>query len=301
MGLYDRDYLQDDDTPRPPMIGPATRMMVTNLVILNAAVFLATAFLGEEPGTGRSRVVQWLALTPLDLRMPWMWWKLLTCGFVHAPLDIGHVFWNMFGLWIFGRSVEERYGRSEFLRFYLTAIVLGSLAWAIRWNLSGLDSESLGRVYAYGASGGVTATILLFVFNFPRRTILLMFVLPVPAWILGLIVILGDVSGVMGSGDTNVGYDVHLVGAAFAGAYFWFGWNLGAWMPSAWRDGFRWPRFRRRPKLRLHDPEAKVRRDEEEADRILAKISREGLDSLTAKERRFMDDHSRRVRKRRGQ
>ena len=287
MGLYDRDYLQEDYEPRP--MGTATRMMVTNLVILNAAIFLLNVFVG-----GDHRVVQWLAITPTDLWKPWLWWKLLTYGFVHNPLDIGHVFWNMFGLFIFGRDVELRYGRWEFLRFYLGAIVVGALVWCIRLNLMDVTQAQV-----IGASGGVTAVILLFVYNFPRRTILLFFVLPVPAWVLGVIIIAGDAFGFIGS-DKNIAFDVHLVGILFASGYYWLGWNLGHWTPSRLRGGLSWPTVRRVPKLRVHDPEDKIQRQDEEADRILEKVSRQGIDSLTSRERRILEEYSRRMRQRRG-
>jgi membrane associated rhomboid family serine protease len=290
MGLYDRDYTQEDYQPRPA--GSGTRMMITNLVILNAAIYLLNVFVG-----GDHRVVQWLAVTPEDLWKPWLWWKLVTYGFVHNPNDIGHIFWNMFALFIFGRDVELRYGRSEFLRFYLTAIVLGSVIWCIRLNL--LD---VAHARVIGASGGVAAVILLFVYNFPRRTILLFFVLPVPAWVLGVLMIAGDAFGFIGysRSERNIAFDVHLVGILFASGYYWFGWNLGHWTSKRSAGGFRWPTVRRRPKLRIHDPEDRDQRLDEEADRILEKVSRQGIDSLTNRERRILEDYSRRMRQRRG-
>ncbi len=286
MGLYDRDYVQDEYQPRPVGAGP--RMMVTNLLILNVAVFLLNVFVSGEQ---QDRLVELLSVKPSVLWEPWLWWKLLTYGFAHK--DLGHIFWNMFALFIFGRDVELRYGRWEFLRFYLVAIVLGSLVWCL------LRVNSPGAM-AIGASGGVAAVILLFVYNFPRRTILLFFVLPVPAWILGVFMIAGDAFGFLGfSGRENVAFDVHLVGVAFASAYFWFGWNLGRLTPDALRGRLRWPRLRRGPKLRIHDPSEKSRRKDEQADRILEKVSRQGIDSLTAKERRILEDYSRRMRERR--
>jgi len=294
MGVYERDYLQEDYQPRP--FGTGTRMMVTNLVILNAAIFLFLKFLDDQPGNATSGLTAWLTLTPDDLWKPWLWWKLLTCGFVHSKEHIGHILWNMFGLFMLGRDVELRYGRAEFLRFYLTAIVVGSLVWCLRLSLIGTSDTVL-----LGASGGVVAVVMLFVYNFPHRTILLFFVLPVPAWLLGVIIIAVDVFGFhgFGRGDQNIAFDVHLVGVAFASAYYWFGWNLGHWTPGGLWSGFRWPSMRRRPKLRVHDPEEKIQRQDEQADRILEKVSRQGIDSLTAKERRILEDYSRRMRERR--
>jgi hypothetical protein len=98
----------------------------------------------------------------------------------------------------------------------------------------------------------------------------------------------------------SIAFDVHLVGAAFAIAYYRFGWNLGRILPSpAWLGGGR-PKFkfRRRPKLKLHDPDAEDHYNEQDdqADRILEKVNREGMDSLSRKERRILEDYSRRMR-----
>jgi hypothetical protein len=92
---------------------------------------------------------------------------------------------------------------------------------------------------------------------------------------------------------------VHLVGAAFAIAYFKFRWNLGNVTArfSSWGDRAKTARARRR--FRIHDPDKDWKQDQE-ADRILDKVNREGMDSLTSKEKRALEEYSRRVRKKRG-
>jgi len=55
----------------------------------------------------------------------------------------------------------------------------------------------------------------------------------------------------------------------------------------------------RRMKLKLHDPDKKLRQEAMEADRILAKIHESGESSLTAAERRTLERYSRRQRERR--
>jgi membrane associated rhomboid family serine protease len=297
MGLYDRDYYQDDHAS-PQRFSSGTRMMVTNLVILNAGIYLLEIFLTRQPSPTSSGywLLDILRVTPEVLLQPWLWWKLLSYGFAHAPPpDIGHVFWNMFGLWVFGRDVESIYGPKEFLRIYLTTIVLGGLVWCLRESLADTNS------YLIGASGAVTAIILLFVLHFPKRTILLMFVLPVPAWVVGLLIIGGNIMMLLQAqnSDLSVAFDVHLAGAVFAIAYFRFGWNLGRLLPDfgGLRGG--WPRFRRRPQLRVHDPdegESSYHQEDAEADRILDKVARDGMDSLSKKERRILEDYSRRMR-----
>jgi membrane associated rhomboid family serine protease len=285
MGLYDREYYRGDEGPSGYQF--STRMMVTNLVILNAALWLLDLFLGRQHW-----LVETLAVTPDVLAKPWLWWKFLTYGFAHDPATIGHVFWNMVGLWIFGRDVEAVYGPKEFLRIYLTALVLGSMVWCVREQL---DSDGGPLRPLLGASGAVTAVILLYVFHYPHRTVLLMFVLPVPAWVLGVLMIGGDVVQLLTARDRAVAFDVHLVGAAFAVAYYRLGWNLGRFLPQFGFARSAMSKLKPTPKLKIHDPGEDAQQDEE-ADRILEKVSREGLDSLSGKERRILEDYSRRMR-----
>jgi hypothetical protein len=107
-----------------------------------------------------------------------------------------------------------------------------------------------------------------------------------------VLIIVVNVLG-MRTSDNAVAYDVHLVGAAFAFAYYRFGWNLGKWtpripLPAAW--------FKRRPRLKVHDPDASLGAIDDAADQILEKVNREGIESLTSRERRILEDYSRRMR-----
>src|SRR5262249_32282169 len=141
---------------------------------------------------------------------PWYFWQLLTAGFVHNTHDILHIAFNMFSLWLFGRDVEARYGRMEFLRIYLALVVLSSLGWVVSQNLQHADS----RGSMIGASGAVTGVMILFVLNFPKRIFYVWGVLPLPAWALGAIFVLMDVSGfthkVEGAEGARVAYETHL-------------------------------------------------------------------------------------------
>ena len=96
-------------------------------------------------------------------------------------------------------------------------------------RLVAMAGEAWRRMLCYGASGGVTAVTLLFCLLYPRATLLAAFLFPVPAWVVGAIII---VSNVFGSATNSpltggVAYDVHLVGAALAVGYWYFGWNFG--------------------------------------------------------------------------
>jgi membrane associated rhomboid family serine protease len=293
MGIHDREYYREGDGPGVFLGG---QTMVMKLVIVNLVVFLANLFFGGQ----HDGVTDALSFHSENIVQPWFWWRLITCGFVHDPNVVGHIFMNMFVLWLFGREVEGIYGSREFLAFYLCALILGSLTWGLRQWVH--DSAFTVDRKLLGASGAVTAAFLLFVLHYPRRTILLMFVVPVPAWLLGLLYVLGDLVGFrqsMEGGLTGVAFDVHLVGAAFALLYWRFGLRMSTFLPTRWRWNKNW--FRRRPKLKVHKPAAMESSPEidEQADAILEKVNQHGLDSLTPNERRILEAYSRRMQQKR--
>lgn len=292
MGLYDRDYSRDDEDWGYSEYGSRPRSvqsMTVALIVVNVVVYLADQIFSPD-----HRLMYSLALAPESVGRPWMWWQFLTAAFAHSPNGLGHLFWNMFALFIFGRDVEGRLGRHEFLRFYLLSALTGNVIFAIlRYAFA--DLTVLGPLL--GASGAVTAVTILYICYFPRNTLLLFFVLPVPAWIVGVLVIVGDMLGAMSTpppGVPRVAHDVHLAGAAFAFLYWKLNWRLGTIMPTEWLGNLK--KWLTRPRLKIHDPEPTYENLDAEADRVLEKVHREGEASLTPPERRVLEDYSRRMR-----
>ena len=251
-----------------------------------------------------------------SLIRPWMWWQLVTSGFAHAPNELWHILFNMLGLYFLGQYVERMLGRWEFLRFYLVAIVAGTVVHVGRVYLTVPEFVTLAdgtevNLWAtplLGASAAVAATVMRFIFNFPKVQLLLFFAIPVPAWLVGVIIIVQNLigAGLFRSflGDNvlaaNVAYDAHLAGVVFALAYFYFKWNFGRLLPGGKPGG--WSKmFQRGPKLRVHTPDeqrgddSRYADEDAEADRILVKIDREGIESLTPRERKIMDAYSSRM------
>ena len=285
MGIHDREYYQDGRTR--PGIELRKYSMVTLLVMANAAVFVLDMFF--ESGS----LMNGMAVQTVTVVQPWNWWRFLTAGFAHSPESVQHLIFNMAGLWFLGRPVEERYGKQEFLLFYLVAIVLGNVVWSGRMYLSGQETMAGSDIVlsALGASGAVTAVVMLFIFLYPKQTLLLMMVLPVPAWLVGVLLVVTNLWQVnmTGVAGANVAYDIHLVGAALGAVYYKLGWKFSRWWPR--QLGGAAKLVRRRPKLKLHVPE-----DDREADRLLDKVHREGESSLTARERKVLESYSRRMR-----
>ena len=313
MGYQDRDYYKDDSTPS----GIQVQSVVVKLIILNVAVFLLDLISAQtgvvNPAAARTPhyshwLAEWLSLKGNAVAHPWMWYQFLTAGFVHDFTNLLHLVGNMIGLFCFGRALEDRLGGKEFLRFYLISIIFSFIVWSLRqYFLVGPIGENLW-VHCLGASGGVTASILLFCLYYPRRTIHFM-LFPAPAWLVGAILVVTNALGAKTPWDdqkVNVAFDVHLAGAAFAAAYWAGGWNFGK-LPGMKELAALGRRLGKllapQPDLRIHDPnapsEANYDNLDEQADRLLAKISEHGESSLTPQERRLLEDYSRRVRQKR--
>ena len=284
MGIYDRDYYREEQRPGVSLRAPRT--IVVTLILINVALWLIDGLLWPE----QHSLTELLAVSNESFWPPWLWWKFLTYGFAHASSP-QHILFNMLGLFFLGRTVEQVYGRGEFLRLYLVMLVAGSLVWAVSTAMFKPGQP----IQLVGASGAVTGVIILFVLNFPHQTLIL-FPIPIPvkAWVIGVIVIVVNVLGSV-SESGNTAFGVHLTGIAFAYLYFKNRWNL-KWLGvgSAW---LAW--LKPRPRLRIHDPNKESEDLGKEVDRILEKIHRQGEESLTRKERRTLESASRKYQQRR--
>lgn len=299
MGIYDRDYYRPQQSS-PSNSSYRPRSIVISLIVVNVAVWIIDAFtpgVYAETLKGPVLVGHWLsdhlAVHVSTLTSPWLWWQYVTYGFTHSPNNFGHILGNMFVLFILGRGVEERYGSKEFLRVYLVMVVFAALAWTIVNKISGTPALQ----GAYGASGAIAGVVVLYAFNFPHRTLLLFFVIPMPAWLLGALVVIWDIFGAM-KGGGGIAYSMHLAGAAFALIYYKQQWSISRL--TDFRFGRLKSIFQRKPRLKIHDPKKPADSDmSEEVDRILAKLHSNGEAGLTSKERRTLENASREYQKRR--
>lgn len=286
MGLYDREYYRQEG--RNWNFG-RERSMVTNLILINVGLYLIDVL-------SRGQLSHVFEVHAGLFRQPWYAWQLLTSGFVHDTQNIMHVGFNMFALWLFGREVEAHYGRWEFLRVYLSLVVLSSLGWVLVQVAMHTPPDRA----MLGASGAVTGVMILYVMNFPRRVFYIWGILPLPAFVVGIFFVLEDLAGFSrGSQDVDgphVAYETHLAGALCAFLYFQSGMNLG----RLFSLGGRLPGLPKAPRLKVHEPAPE--RDEsldQRVDRILDKLNREGISSLTGEEQQILEDASRRYRRRR--
>jgi membrane associated rhomboid family serine protease len=214
-------------------------------------------------------------------------WRFVTFQFLHA--NITHLFFNMFGLWIFGGMVEQFLGFKRYAAFYLTCGVFGAISYLIL-NLLGeqlnvkLPGVLLENPFTplVGASAGVFGVIVACAYIAPDAIVQLLFP-PIPLKLKYMAygyVALAAFN--LLRGGANAGGDAAHMGGAIAGYFFIRNSHL-------LRDFF--------------DVFGDSRRgggaggsEEAEVDRILGKVATQGLGSLSEGEKAALRRASRRGR-----
>ncbi len=157
------------------------------------------------------------------------WWQFLTYMFMHgAPgdmrLTISHIFFNMFGLYMFGSILENAWGYKRFLIFFLICGFGAALCQmgVVLWEFSHSPGEIGAMISQYwacvGASGAVMGILFAFAYLYPNTELYLMFI-PVPVkakWAVTGYVVLELVSGIGNFSGDNVAHFAHLGGMLFA-------------------------------------------------------------------------------------
>jgi membrane associated rhomboid family serine protease len=294
MGIYDRDYYREGPSYLESLI--PSGLVCKWLIGVNVLVFIAQYLSRGGPHDGAGWVTNHLILDT-NAVMSGEVWRLLTYAFLHSTDSWMHILFNMIFLWWFGSDLEAMYGPREFLAFYLVAALLGGIAYEV-WALAAHQSAP-----CLGASGAVTALLVLSALHFPHRVIYIFLLIPVPLWLFAIFNVAQDAFVFVGQRNTGVAVVVHLAGALFAFTYWKFHIRLldsfGGWMS----------RFKRRshPHLRLFRPEEIESREqpvsvaaiaadsspvdehlEAKLDAVLEKLARTGKESLTDTERQIL-------------
>lgn len=277
MGYQDRGYYQQGGGG---FGGFALTPWVKRLILANIAVFVLTF--------AAPFVVAYLAFQPA--RILYMPWTLLTYMFVHG--GFWHLFFNLLSLFFFGPPIEARWGSKEFIKYYLICGMGGALlSFAFAFNSS-----------VVGASGAVYGIMLAFAMIYPDMPIYIYAIFPVKAkWLIMVLAVFSLFSAFGGSSD-GVAHFAHLGGFAAGYLYLKLDFRGGAAVKKIKRmvnkpkltvvpggppdEPRQAPRPRRRVDERLYD----------DVDKVLDKISTQGMASLTEEERRLLDEVSRKYR-----
>lgn len=202
--------------------------VVKHLLIINVLMYLGTMLLGDPShGTfsdlanervtdfslwGRYRLAMFFPTS--EYFRPF---QIVTHMFMHA--DIGHLFFNMFAVFMFGPPLEATWGPKRFLFYYLLtgfgSVLLHTLVRGMEIYWFG-ESMFMANVPSLGASGAVFGLLVGYGMLFPDNRIMLLFP-PIPLKAKYFVLIYAGVELFMGLGNFNTGvaHYAHLGGALF--------------------------------------------------------------------------------------
>lgn len=254
-----------------PSLTPAVKL----LLIVNGVVFLLNAVL-------QGQLSEWLGLSWSGLGDGYGLGvlRLFTYQFAHSFEDPFHLIYNMLVLYFFGTFVEASIGRQRLLWLYVLSGVGGGLLHLL--------ISSAGVV---GASGACYGIMVYAAFLAPRmRVIFLIFPIEM-RWLVGILVAVGAYALFVELSRGFSGGTAH--GAHLGGAL----WGYIAFRMA--RSGIG-PDFGIPERLRRHRAARAHRSGQEKQavlDQLLEKVHREGISSLSAAERRFLDKASQEMRR----
>ncbi|MBT9146748.1 MAG: Rhomboid protease GluP [Syntrophomonadaceae bacterium] len=251
---------------------PLTRA-VKMLLIANGVVFLFQILL-------RGQLIAIFGLIPASLFAGERLWQPFTYMFLHGGM--WHILINMFILWMFGRDLEREFGEKFFLRYYFVTGVGAGLIYSVFFIRS--------EIPVIGASGAIFGLLIAFALIFPERpiTLLIFFVLPLTLKAKHLVILLGIITLLALPTRDGIAHLAHLGGMVVGFLY------LKA-RKMSYHQEFPWSRA-----FRVRHSQETIRRQGKktdelnaEIDSILDKISREGMSSLTWRERRILQKSKR--------
>ena len=297
-----------DDRPAPRMM-PA----VLWIIALNVAVWFLQLTISEADFT------RWLAFdASAATAHPW---TVLTYMFVHG--GVWHIISNLWLLYLFGPRVEDALGTRRFVFYYVWCGLGGWLAHLLLAPHAG---------YLLGASAAIFGVLLAYAVKWPDDEVQI-FPLFITMKVRWLVIVLAGINLLFGITKAGTGggiaYFAHLGGLAAGSIFLWAVWAPGLdrvrqRVSSVPDEPDAPPRAIPRSASRTREPisdadnavarsnaavapratraaplASRVGKEKTEAlDRVLEKISRLGLDSLTPDERKLLEELSRQLRDR---
>jgi membrane associated rhomboid family serine protease len=273
MGLYDRDYTQEQSDSQPgyaPQMRlgfPSLTPVVKWLLVINVSVFLINFIFSSREGTGMTFLQAYFALIPTTPMLTLQLWRLITYQFLHW--DFNHILFNMLGLFFLGPSLERQWGSKKFLTFYLSCGVAGGLFYVLL-----VTAGFLPPVPMAGASGAILGVLTACAILFPHFVVFIV-IFPVPIRVAAIILMGIAMVTVFSKGVNAGGEACHFAGIAVGAIYV---------LSDSWRTALNL-RFKASRWEKHIESERRLRI---EVDRILKKVHDHGIQSLTPSEKSIL-------------
>ncbi|PAU95639.1 rhomboid family intramembrane serine protease [Aliifodinibius salipaludis] len=175
-----------------PQYSPNTQFSIFPPAVKHLLIINLLAFVALSTPVVSEYLFTYGALWPIDSGRFGVW-QLISYMFLHA--GFGHIFFNLFALWMFGQAIENFWGTNRFVLYYFLTGIGAAL---LHMLIGGGGAPTLG------ASGAVYGILLAFGMMFPNRPIMLLFP-PIPIKAKYFVAIFGAIELVSGLTRTNSG------------------------------------------------------------------------------------------------
>jgi len=236
------------------------------------------------PNTAGQFLIAYCGLSPRAVIYHGQVWRVISYALLHDPNMFFHILFNMLMLWMFGKEIEYMWGNRKFFVFYIFAALFSGI-----FSLLAIFFSS-PFINIIGASGALMALLVVYAYYFPDRQLLFLFFIPMK--IRTAVVVFAAIS-VFGTANNygNVSHITHLGGIAAGFLWVQIGDKLDLIVRSI--SAF----FQNISTKRGNDYNFQKERRQKtinagEIDRILDKINRSGILSLTPNERKTLREAS---------
>lgn len=269
---------------------------ILRILIINVGVFAVLAilnsglFLMNMAGVSESvyRKLMLPASFTVFIQQPW---SLITYMFLHH--DFFHLLFNMLWLYWLGNLFQQYLGNSKSYQVYILGGVFGGIIFMLAYNIFPVFSGLAPAALAMGASAGVLSVVFATATLLPDYPVMLLLLGEVRLKYLALAALLIDIMGI--TMNNAGGHIAHIGGSAFGYLYIKYLYsnyqlpafirNLGQWFSNPFQKKSKLNVYHKGPQIRV---ESKDKPAQAEIDSILDKISRNGYESLSKKEKEIL-------------
>ncbi len=269
---------------------------IVKIIMMNVMVFLAFALMNVvaylfNSGAGSLGLTKYFMLPASLGNFIFQPWTLLTYMFLHE--GIFHILFNMLWLYWLGQLFQQYLGNSKTYQVYFLGGIFGGIIYMLSYNIFPAFSASVDQSYALGASAGVLAIVVATATLLPDYQVMLFLLGSVRLKYIALFSVLLDLINIP-NGNAG-GHIAHVGGAAFGYIYIKFLYSQST-IPGFLDRVFDsiGNLFKPKPRLKIHHKTTYMRVENNqkptqvEIDLILDKISKNGYESLSKKEKEIL-------------
>jgi membrane associated rhomboid family serine protease len=268
------------------------------LIYINLAVFIVVkllqviSFLSGTPNL-YAIAINWLAVPASVKNLIIKPWTIISYQFLHEGFL--HILFNLLILFWFGRIFLQYLDQKKLVSVYLLGGIAGAALFILAYNVFPVFYQVLPVANARGASAAVMAVVISISVLAPNYTLYLMFIGPVKLKYIALFYIVLDIISI---GGGNAGGHIAHLGGALYGFLYIRQYKRGRDMSKGFNNMMDnlFSLFKPRKKLKVshrkpvndYEYNKYKKEQQDQVDRILDKISKQGYNSLTKSEKEIL-------------